>query len=1000
MSVNVRGAANTEKRRAIFDKHRINSDILILQETHSDPNCERVWENEWGGKVIFSHGTTSARGIAVFMSKNIFTEVRNIYKDIDGRVIIFDIQEGDYLVTIAAIYAPSIDSLNFFVELQEVLRQRSEHKIVVGDFNLALDVELDRENTYCNNNKAMAKVIDLMDEFSLRDTWRVQNGEKREFSWRKGKEWPIKASRIDFALCSGGLDQKVKLIMYTSSVKTDHRAIYLCIELDSFERGTGYWKFNNTLLRDKVFVQFMNKEIELSIQASKHKNPSDKWEIVKKRIKSAAIQFSRGKTREDKVVIGNLTEIVDEYESRMPLNKNEDEILQKTKMDLEEKTFERIQGVIFRSKARWYEQGEKNTKYFFALEKAKYNAKTCFSMIIPESEEEVVEPKSILEYQRNFYLSLYDVDEDVSFNMTNNFGIKVPDAIYKQQEQQISIENLHDAIKGMNNDKTPGEDGIPVDFYKVFWTKIKDIFYQMVLYTFEHQKLHSTARKGVLNLIPKAGKDTRYFKNLRPITLLNTDYKIIEKAIANKMLPALDHIIHQDQRGFMKGRRISVNIRKMLDIMQQTEVKDLEAVVLSLDFVKCFDKCSFSILHGSLEFFGFGPIIKMWTKILYDDFSVRIQNNGHFSMPIPIKKGVHQGGCCSSVYFLVIVEILALSLRDNKDIEGITLEDIKNILNQFADDMDVFSLNSKESITAILEELDRFKHQSGFTISYEKTTLYRIGSLRHSNAQMYDIDQVTWSNEDISVLGVTIAHQDILEKNYSSIVKKAENKLKSWVNRGLSLLGKVQVVNTLVASLFVYKMLVLPSIPQCISRNVDNIIRDFLWNGKKSKIAFSILQNPKDQGGLNLVSLTKKDKALKATWPQILLQESQYAKLVYAIMRLKALGSHIWRCSLSPSDVKKLKIKNQFWSDVLFAWCEFNYYYNRKEENQLVWYNSQIQIGGKPFFWKDIYDRGLLYVYQLYENGMLKSQQQMWEEFGISYMRRNCLDICNARRME
>ena len=126
------------------------------------------------------------------------------------------------------------------------------------------------------------------------------------------------------------------------------------------------------------------------------------------------------------------------------------------------------------------------------------------------------------------------------------------------------------------------------------------------------------------------------------------------------------------------------------------EKEDIEAVVLSLDFVKCFDKCSFEILHGSLDFFGFGSIVRDWTKILYRNFSVKIQNNGYFSDPISILKGVHQGGCCSSVYFLVVAEILALALRHNDEIEGITIQDIKNLLNQFADDMDIFSMCSKK----------------------------------------------------------------------------------------------------------------------------------------------------------------------------------------------------------------------------------------------------------------------------------------------------------------
>ena len=176
---------------------------------------------------------------------------------------------------------------------------------------------------------------------------------------------------------------------------------------------------------------------------------------------------------------------------------------------------------------------------------------------------------------------------------------------------------------------------------------------------------------------------------------------------------------------------------------------------------------------------------------------------------------------------------------------------------------------NQKSIEQIFSELEHFRRHSGFTLSYEKTTLYRIGSLRHSNAQMYDISQVQWSKEDITVLGVTIAHEDLLQKNYEPIIEKSRKILNAWYNRGLSLIGKVQVVNTLVSSLFVYKMMVLPVIPDKVVKQMNNIIREFLWNGKKAKIAYAILQNPKDQGGLNLVNLKNKDRALKVSWPQI-----------------------------------------------------------------------------------------------------------------------------------
>ena len=670
----MRGISNEGKRRALFDHHRANSDFLIMQETHSTKECEQMWENEWGGKIIYSHGTSSARGIMMCIKKEVYKNVSNIFTDDEGRLIILDYSEQGVKICIVALYAPNNDDVSFFTLISDKLKARDEHKIMIGDFNLVLDVEMDRENTYNNNNRAMEVVKQTMDQYSLRDIWRVHNPERKEFSWIKGKTYPIKASRIDFALVSGGLDQMAGATYYIPSIKTDHRALYLCLQLEKFERGVGFWKLNTTLLQEINYVNMMNKEIEQTIRSSSHKTPKEVWGILKRRIKLSTKRYAKNKAQKDRLIIGNLSEKVNDYESRLPLAQEENTLYEKTKQDLEDKVMERTQGIMFRSKAKWYEEGEKNTKYFFALEKAKYNAKTCYKIL--KNGQELMDPKLILQEQRDYYQELYREDPDVNFDLVNTSGINVPERIREEQEKQITLGDLEGAMKRMNNNKTPGEDGIPVDFYKVFWTKIKECYYKAILQIYEDRKLHSTASKGVLNLIPKAGKDTRLIKNLRPITLLNTDYKIIEKAIADKMIPALETIIHTDQRGFMKNRRISVNIRKMLDIMHEADKQDLEAVVLSLDFVKCFDKCSFKILHGSLDFFKFGQIVKDWTGILYDNFTVKIQNNGHFSDSIPILKGVHQGGCCSSIYFLVIAEILAMSLRENQEIEGIMSKEI------------------------------------------------------------------------------------------------------------------------------------------------------------------------------------------------------------------------------------------------------------------------------------------------------------------------------------
>ena len=330
-------------------------------------------------------------------------------------------------------------------------------------------------------------------------------------------------------------------------------------------------------------------------------------------------------------------------------------------------------------------------------------------------------------------------------------------------------------------------------------------------------------------------------------------------------------------------------------------------------------------------------------------------------------------------------------MRNNDDIDGITIAQIKQLLNQFADDMDIFSLANEKSLKAIFNELEHFRKKSGFTISYDKTTLYRIGSLKHSNAQMYDINQVKWSNDDITVLGIRIAHDDIVYKNYQSMPEQIKNILNSWQNRGLSLLGKVQVINTLIASLFVYKMMVLPTIPTQTSKTIDNIIREFLWNGKKSKIPYNVLQNPKKEGGVNLVHLVKKDKSLKATWPQILYNESEYAEIIYKTLRVSVMKDDLWRCSIKPEDIDQFKITSQFWKEVWKSWSEYNYYIEQRIENQYIWYNSKIKINRKVIFWKDAYCRGLKYAFQLFENCSFKTADQMYNEYGISEMRFNSL---------
>ena len=349
----------------------------------------------------------------------------------------------------------------------------------------------------------------------------------------------------------------------------------------------------------------MSKRITQTIQEYSSLHPATIWDYLKSIIKKDTIKFARKIKSEQKLAISQLYEKVSELQSNLPLPEKEDRILQESRKELNELVLLDAKSAIFRSKVQWYELGEKSSKYFYSLEKSRYNAKTCFALIDENVDGGILRDQTkILEKQKEFYEQLYTADSDIKFNLINTYGIEVNKEEKTLQGINLTYEELDIAVRGLKKERTPGPDGIPADFYKVFWSEIRELLYKVYESAYAEEQLPELTMSGILNLIPKPNKDSRYLKNLRPITLLNTDYKIIEKVIANRMLPCLHRLIHENQTGFMPGRRISINIRKILDILEYTKIKKIPGLILNLDYQKVFDRIEISSTIKALQFFS------------------------------------------------------------------------------------------------------------------------------------------------------------------------------------------------------------------------------------------------------------------------------------------------------------------------------------------------------------------------------------------------------------
>ena len=204
---------------------------------------------------------------------------------------------------------------------------------------------------------------------------------------------------------------------------------------------------------------------------------------------------------------------------------------------------------------------------------------------------------------------------------------------------------------------------------------------------------------------------------------MNTDYTLIEKVLANRLKPALQHLIHQDQKGFLPGRHIACNIRRILDIIEVCDENDLPFAILSMDFEKCFDHVEIPALIKALEYFEVGSSYIKWIRTIYEGPEAAISNNGFVSDWFKVTRSVKQGGPNSAYLFLIIAEVLAIKLRTCEKISGIVLNDIRRLLGQFADDMDLYLNGNDNSVNKAIRIIDLFQKNSGFKVNYDKTAI-------------------------------------------------------------------------------------------------------------------------------------------------------------------------------------------------------------------------------------------------------------------------------------
>ena len=232
----------------------------------------------------------------------------------------------------------------------------------------------------------------------------------------------------------------------------------------------------------------------------------------------------------------------------------------------------------------------------------------------------------------------------------------------------LTIEELEFAVKNSQNGKSPGNDGLPREFYIVFWRNICECLFNSLMEGKSRGFLSSSQRQAIIKLLEKPGRDVRQIKNRRPISLINYDAKLLSKVLAERLKKVLPSIISHDQTAYMSNRFIGESVRLISDILETTKKLNIEGYMLTIDIEKAFDSVNHNFLVATLDKFGFGTEFLSWIKVLQNKQESCVMNGGSTTGYFPLHRGSRQGDPISAYLFIIVMEVLFTMIKINPNI--------------------------------------------------------------------------------------------------------------------------------------------------------------------------------------------------------------------------------------------------------------------------------------------------------------------------------------------
>ncbi|CAM2095310.1 unnamed protein product [Caretta caretta] len=317
--------------------------------------------------------------------------------------------------------------------------------------------------------------------------------------------------------------------------------------------------------------------------------------------------YTRGTSRRRNAVIEQLEREVLELERRLAASPEDPlfcGVCQEKREELRALEHHRARGAFVRSRIRLLREMDRSSRFFYALEKTR-RAKKHVTCLLAEDGTPLTEPVEMCRRARAFYASLFSPDptDPGACRVLWEELPMVSASDRDQLELSLTLAEFSEALCRMPTNKSPGIDGLTVEFYRVFWDVLGPDLVTVWAYT---------------------------------------DYKIVAKAISLWLGSVLVDVIHPDQTYTILDRSIFDNLFLVWDLLELGRRDGLLFALLSLDQEKAFDRVDHGYLLSTLQEFGFGPQFVGFLRVLYASAECLVKLNWTLTEPVSFGRGVRR----------------------------------------------------------------------------------------------------------------------------------------------------------------------------------------------------------------------------------------------------------------------------------------------------------------------------------------------------------------------